>query len=42
MRLLSLTLDFGKSTGGDQSVVVDALKDILVQLLGFWTVKRHA
>ena len=40
--LLHLTIDLGKSTGGDQGIVVDALKDVLVQLLGLWTVKRHA
>ena len=42
MRVLRLTIDLGKSTGGDQGIVVDALKDVLVQLLGIWTVKRHA
>lgn len=36
------TIDLGKSTGGDQGIVVDALKDVLVQLLSLGAVKGHA
>lgn len=40
-QLRLVTFHLGKFTGGDQSVVVDALEDVLVQLLGLWTIKGH-
>ena len=44
MRMMKcrLTKLLGKGNGGDQGIIVDALKDVLVQLLGLWAVERHA
>ena len=37
-----LTINFGKSARGNKGIEVDALKDVLVQLLGLWAVKSHS